>query len=122
RIDGSLTDEDWSRASPVTTFQQFDPEEGAQPTESTAVRILYDDNALYVGILCFDSNPAEIVRQLTRRDRTVQADRVSVVIDSYHDHSTAFLFSGSASGVQSDGILSQDGRLYDTQWDAVWVF
>ncbi len=122
RIDGDLRDDAWASAPASVEFLQYDPEEGAQPTESTSVRVLYDDNALYVGMKCYDREPQKIVQQLTRRDRSVQADRVSVIIDSYHDHSTAFLFSGSASGIQSDGILSQDGRLYDTQWDAVWEF
>jgi hypothetical protein len=121
-IDGRLTEKEWNTASEVSDFQQFDPEEGAEPTERTSVKILYDDNALYVGVMCYDSDPSGIVEQLTRRDRTVQADRISVIIDSYHDHSTAFLFSGSVSGVQSDGLLSQDGIVYDIQWDAVWDF
>jgi len=122
RIDGKLTDEVWNKAIPVSGFTQFDPDEGALPTEQTSVRVLYDDNALYIGVMCYDSDAPDIVEQLTRRDRTVQADRISVMIDSYRDNSTAFLFSGSASGVQSDGVLSQDGRVYDVQWDAVWDF
>ena len=122
RIDGVLTDQEWQWAIPVSGFQQFDPEEGAAPTEQTSVMVVYDDNALYFGVICYDSEPDAIVRQLTRRDRTVQADRFSVIIDSYHDHASAFLFGGSAAGVQSDGVLSQDGRVYDVQWDAVWDF
>lgn len=121
-IDGILSEDDWKAASPATHFLQFDPEEGATATESTVVRVLYDDNALYVGVLCLDSDPNGIAQQLTRRDRRPQADRFQVMIDSYHDHSTAFLFGGTVSGVQADGILSQDGRVYDDQWDAVWDF
>jgi hypothetical protein len=122
RIDGLLDDEQWRAIPPDTTFRQFDPEEGAAPTERTSVRLVYDDHALYAGIICYDSSPDGIVEQLTRRDRTGQADRFSVIIDSYHDHTTAFLFSGTISGVQTDGILSEDGRVYDTDWDAVWEF
>ncbi len=121
-IDGILNEDEWKLAVPVSGFQQFDPEEGAAPSEQTSVMVMYSDDALYVGVMCYDSEPEKIVEQLTRRDRTVQADRFSVIIDSYHDHSTAFLFSGTASGIQSDGVLSQDGRLYDVQWDAVWEF
>jgi hypothetical protein len=122
RVDGILDDEQWRGVSPDTSFEQFDPEEGAAPTERTSVRLVYDDHALYAGIVCYDSSPDGIVEQLTRRDRTGQADRFSVIIDSYHDHTTAFLFSGTISGVQTDGILSEDGRVYDTEWDAVWEF
>jgi uncharacterized protein DUF5916 len=122
RIDGLLDDEQWRGVPPDTTFTQFDPDEGAAPTERTSVRLVYDDHALYAGIVCYDSAPDAIVEQLTRRDRTGQADRFSMIIDSYHDHTTAFLFSGTVSGVQTDGILSEDGRVYDTEWDAVWEF
>ncbi|MBI1805009.1 MAG: carbohydrate binding family 9 domain-containing protein [Ignavibacteriae bacterium] len=122
RIDGNLGEREWQLTVPVTGFQQFDPEEGSPSTERTVVHVLYDDNALYVGVLCYDSEPGNIVQQLTRRDRTGQSDRFSVIIDSYHDHSTAFLFSGTVSGIQADGILSEDGRVYDVQWDAVWDF
>jgi hypothetical protein len=122
RIDGSLSDDVWRSAVPVTGFQQFDPNEGEPATEQTTVRILYDDNALYVGVMCYDSDPSGIVKQLTRRDRSGQSDRFTMTIDSYHDHNTAFLFSGTASGIQIDGTLAQDGRAYDVQWDAVWEF
>jgi hypothetical protein len=122
RIDGVLSDEKWNAAIPTAGFLQYDPDEGALPTEQTTVKVLYDDDALYVGIMCYDSIPSGIEQQLSRRDRTVQADRVSITIDSYHDHTTAYVFSGTVSGVQSDGVLSNDGRVYDIQWDAVWSF
>ena len=122
RIDGILNEKEWDLAVPSSGFQQFDPDEGASPTEETSVRVLYDDDALYVGVMCHDSDPSGIEKQLSRRDRTVQADRFSVMIDSYHDLSTAYLFGGTVSGVQSDGVLSHDGTVYDVQWDAVWEF
>ncbi len=121
-IDGTPNESAWDLAPSVSDFTQFDPDEGSQPTERTVIKILYDDNALYVGIMCYDSTPSAIQQQLTRRDRTSQSDRLSVIIDSYHDRKTAFLFSGSVSGVVSDGVLSQDGLVYDVQWDAVWEF
>lgn len=119
-IDGRLDDQVWRTASPASDFRQFDPEEGAAPTESTAVYILYDNDALYVGVMCFDSNPQGIVGQLTRRDRGTEADRFSIQIDSYHDHQTAFVFQANVTGVQGDGVLSRDGLAYDNTRDAVW--
>jgi hypothetical protein len=121
-IDGLLKEDAWRTAVPVSGFLQYDPDEGAPATEVSVVRVLYDDNAVYVGVMCYDSQATDIQAQLTRRDRIAQADRFTVVLDTYHDHSTGFLFSGAVSGVQSDGILSQDGTVYDVQWDAVWDF
>jgi len=120
-IDGLVNDPQWQKAPPVLDFTQYDPDEGGMPTELTSVRLLYDDRALYVGVICYDSHPQDIVRQLTRRDRSSEADRFSVMIDSYFDHQTAFVFVTNVSGVQSDGVLSQDGAVYDITWDAVWA-
>ena len=119
-IDGLVKDPQWQNAPPVLDFTQYDPQEGGLPTELTSVRVLYDDDALYVGVICYDSKPSEIVQQLTRRDRTTESDRFTVQIDSYNDNQTAFVFSTNVSGVQSDGVLSQDGTVYDITWDAVW--
>ncbi len=119
-LDGLLHDWRWQAATPVEDFTQFYPNEGDAPTERTSVRILYDDRALYVGVICYDSDPYGIVSQLTRRDRTSEADRFTIQIDSYHDHQTAFVFSVNIAGVQSDGFLSQDGNVYDLNYDAVW--
>ena len=119
-LDGFLNDACWAQAAAVTDFIQFDPVEGNPPTEQTAVQLLYDDHALYVAVFCADSEPEGIVRQLSRRDRSTEADRFTVMIDSYMDHQTAFVFSTNVSGVQSDGVLSQGGSVYDNTWDAVW--
>ena len=120
-IDGRVTDPQWQKAPPILDFTQFDPVEGGHPTEITSVRLLYDDRALYVGVICYDAHPEQVVHQLTRRDRTSEADRFSVMIDSYYDRQTAFVFATNSSGVQSDGVLSQDGLVYDVTWDAVWT-
>ena len=119
-LDGWVTDPQWQKAPPILDFKQFDPDEGALPTELTSVRLMYDDRALYVGVICYDAYPQKIVRQLTRRDRSSEADRFTVMIDSYYDKQTAFVFQANVSGVQTDGVLSQDGNVYDITWDAVW--
>ena len=119
-LDGAVTDTQWQSASPILDFTQAEPVEGGRPTEQTSVRLLYDDHALYVGVICYDRDPSGIVPKLSRRDRTTEADRFSILIDSYFDRKSAFVFSANVSGVQSDGILSQGGSVYDLTWDAVW--
>lgn len=121
-IDGILNEQVWQFAVPVSNFIQYDPVEGDEPTEKTSVRVLYDDEGLYFGVICYDSNPKGIRKQLTRRDRSSEADRFSITIDSYNDGQTGFVFAGTVSGVQSDGVLYYDGVFYDIQWDAVWNY
>ena len=48
--------------------------------------------------MCYDRDPREIVPRLSRRDRTTEADRFTVMIDSYMDHQTGFVFSTNVVG------------------------
>jgi len=119
KLDGLLEEKFWQEAPAANGFKQTWPKEGQQASESTVVRIAYDDEALYVGITCYDSKPDEIRRRLTRRDRSTEADFVQIAIDSYHDKQTAYAFNVNASGVQRDVYIYNNNWSDDT-WDAVW--
>ncbi len=116
-IDGRLDEADWAQAPSATGFRQIEPDEGAPATQRTDVRVLYGNDAIYIGAHLFDAAPGEILRTLGRRDEFNQADWFLVSIDSYFDRKTAYTFGLNAAGVQLDGITT--GRL-DRSWDAVW--
>ena len=97
RIDGRLDEDSWNLAAAATDFVQIRPDEGDPATEQTEVRAVYDDDALYVGVRAFDSDPDSIEGQLTRRDEESFSDWVHVAIDSYNDQRTAFQFGASLS-------------------------
>jgi hypothetical protein len=118
-VDGRLDDVAWTEATPAGGFRQRDPKEGEPATERTEVRVAYDDDALYVGLRLFDTEPHRIVRRLSRRDESADADRVTVLLDPHHDHLTGVQFQVSAAGVQSDAVLFNDSW-DDSSWDAVW--
>ena len=119
-IDGKLDEAAWSAAQPTSSFTQSYPTPGAAPVDPTEVRVLYDDQALYVGIRMHDSHPDSIAAQLARRDASgIYSDWVHVIIDSYHDRRTAFRFAVNPKGVKKDVYTSDDGA-EDTNWDAVW--
>jgi hypothetical protein len=118
-IDGRLTEESWDRAEPASEFTQRDPDEGQPATERTELRILYDDDALYVGLRLFDREPGLIARRFSTRDSGADADSVQVSVDPLHDHLTGALFTVTAAGVQRDMTISND-TFTDSTWDAVW--
>ena len=118
-IDGLLSEEAWTHAPAATTFTQRDPDEGEPATERTALRVLYDDTALYIGLRLFDGDPGRIGRRLSSRDASADADAVQISLDPLHDHLTGVQFSVSAAGVQRDATISND-TFTDATWDAVW--
>jgi hypothetical protein len=119
-LDGRLDDSVWTLAAPITDLRQSDPEEGHLVSESTAVRLLYDDEALYIGVRLFDREPGKIARHLGRRDSFTQSDDFRVLIDSYHDHRTAYRFDVNPLGVKHDLQFGDDGNFADDSWDPVW--
>lgn len=118
-LDGKLDDAVWATTAADDRFTQLFPEERAPPSERTAVRVLYDDRAVYIGLRMDDSDAQRIVSQLTVRDRAVESDWVSVEIDSRRDRATALTFRVNAAGVKLDGMVYNDTELTD-EWDGVW--
>jgi len=119
RIDGVIDEAVWADAAVATDFVQFQPDEGAPPSERSEVRVLYGIDALFVAFRAYDSEPDEIAAQLARRDDFGYSDRVHVVIDSYFDRRTAFQFAVNPLGVKSD-LYRFDDTNEDDSWDAVW--
>src|SRR5690348_15283871 len=68
QLDGKLDEADWKAAPAFSDFVDAYPTPGAKPSQRTEVRVLYDDTNLYVGVICFDTQPERIQRQLGRRD------------------------------------------------------
>ncbi len=118
-IDGRLDDRVWTEAQPASGFLQRDPSEGQAAIDDTEVRVAYDDAAVYVAARLFDRQPGAIVRQLSRRDASVDADAFVLYLDPHHDLLTGAQFAVSAAGVQRDALIYNDNFL-DSTWDAVW--
>ncbi len=118
-IDGIMDEADWAAAMVARDFVVFEPDEGARPSQRTEARVLYGDDALYVGFRAFDSAPDSIETRLARRDERPHSDWVDVVVDSYLDRRTAFWFGVNPSGVKYDAYLFDDTN-EDDSWDAVW--
>lgn len=119
-VDGRLDEVSWAAAPRQTGFVQRFPKDGGKPQHETAFAVLYDDDAIYVGVWADDAEPQRIRDLLTRRDIDAPADSVSIAIDSYHDRRTAYMFQLNAAGVQRDVLLFDDQGSDDT-WDAVWT-
>ncbi|MEP7380771.1 MAG: DUF5916 domain-containing protein [Gemmatimonadota bacterium] len=121
RIDGRLDEDDWQRAEPATDFIQSRPNPGARASQPTEARVVYDREALYIGVRLNDAHPDSIARQMARRDATdIYSDWIRIGIDSYLDRRTAFIFAVSPRGVQRDEFRYNDSQ-NDELWDAVWA-
>jgi hypothetical protein len=118
-INGVLDDEAWQSGTWAGDFTQNQPFSGRPETQRTEFKILFDDNNLYVAIKAYDTSPDSIVNRLTRRDEA-DGDLVGIIIDSFHDLRTGFLFGVSSAGVKYDQMFTNDGQNQDASWDPNW--
>ncbi|MDR1840307.1 MAG: carbohydrate binding family 9 domain-containing protein [Holophagales bacterium] len=119
-IDGRLGEADWQSLPAATDFSQDWPDLGRPATFRTEVKVLYDNNHLYVGArMHHPKGKATVVRRVHRRDQESASDWFGVYIDSLHDRSTAFAFFVNAGGVQRDMMYYNDTSS-DPSWDGVW--
>ena len=118
-INGILDEETWQTGLWLDDFTQNQPYSGRPSSQRTEFKILFDEDNLYVAIKAFDTSPDSIVNRLTRRDE-VDGDLVGIILDSFHDLRTGFLFGVSSSGVKYDQMFSNDGENEDSSWDPNW--
>jgi len=121
RIDGLLNEKVWEKAPEVGDFIQFEPQRGQPATVKTTVKILYDENFIYFGFLCYDPQPEKIAARMTKRDADLKSDdSVYVLIDTFHDRRSCYYFMTNLLGTQSDGRITENGRIKDSTWDGIW--
>jgi hypothetical protein len=121
RLDGRLDEPFWSNATPVDDFTQVDPVEGGAPSERTEIRVVYDQDALYIGAKLYD-DPAGILAYQRRRDAGLGTDdRFMWILDTFRDGRTGYFFEINAAGLMGDGLMGSGGFFgVNKSWDGIW--
>ena len=131
-IDGYLEPAIWQTAPVATNFIQKQPDEGRPATEETEVRILYDNENLYIGVMCFDSNPEKIIANEKKRDSQSinDNDHIQIMLDTFHDRRNGYVFTINPLGAKLDQQIRKEGKAeggrrignpnVNTSWDGVW--
>lgn len=123
-LDGELNEACWARAAAITKFRQVEPREGAEPSERTEVRFVYDRRALYVGIRCFDREPHKIIARELQRDSISDAtmpgeDSIGIVFDPFGRERDGYVFTVNPLGAMADGRIENTSTTL-VEWDGVW--
>ena len=134
-IDGHLDEEVWEAAVPLSGFTQNDPMEGEPASEATEVRVLHDSEALYVGAWLWDREADAIVAGERRRDADLEeGDAFLILLDTFRDGESAYVFGTNPLGIEFDGQVAQDGLArggspggpdgsggaFNLEWDGDW--
>src|SRR5436190_3872097 len=120
-VDGVLDEPDWEAVAPIGEMLQREPRQGEKASEPTEVRLLYDSQNLYIGVMCYDSAPDEIIgTQMSRDADLTDDDRIEILVDTFHDRHNAYYFSTNPLGAFVDALIIENGEI-NKDWDAIWL-
>ena len=121
-IDAVLDEPVYRQAQPAKDFVQLQPYNGKPSVQPTEAFFFYDQKAVYVGAMLYDSSPDSIFNIFTERDQFGMFDYFGVYLDPYNEGQLAFGFFISPAGVQFDlkATKISDGDNEDEKWNAVW--
>jgi len=119
-MDGRLDEGVWERAIPITDFTTQEPVEGGVPSERTEIRVVYDEDAIYIGAMLYD-DPERVLAFQKRRDGFLSADdRFMWILDTFQDGRTGYFFETNALGVMGDALIAGGGGGGGRAWDGIW--
>ncbi len=119
-VDGILDEANWQLADSTTGFTLNLPRVGYPASEKTVVRVLYDDERLYIGATMYDSEPDRLtISGLDQDFETHNSDLFGVSIDTYWDKQNAFLFAVNPAGALFDAQVFNDSRYTNRAWEGV---
>src|SRR5881409_2064176 len=104
-LDGRLDEPFWATADSIDDFRQREPVAGAPATERTVVKVGHDAAALYILVHCFDTGAVR-ASQLRRDADLSSDDNVRLLIDSFDDRRSAFVFGTNPNGAMWDAQFS----------------
>ncbi|MDD4109148.1 MAG: DUF5916 domain-containing protein [Prolixibacteraceae bacterium] len=121
KIDGVMNEAEWDLAKKSARFTQVTPVQGVPPNFDTFFKVLYDENYLYIGVICLDSMGKKAIRATDfKRDFDhMQHDLINLGFDCFNDERNAMTFVVNPYGVQRD-YLAFDALYFDIDWDGLW--
>jgi hypothetical protein len=116
-----LSEPFWADAESITNLIMIEPLEGAIPEGKTEVKVLASANELIIGVVCQDPDPSGITSFSKARDAELDdEDHIAIVLDTFQDGRSGYVFAVNPSGTRFDGIVIDQGTDVNSNWDAVW--
>ncbi|MFY0684923.1 MAG: carbohydrate binding family 9 domain-containing protein [Balneola sp.] len=126
-VDGFIDEPAWESVEPFPMVQ-YEPVFKGELSERTEVRVLYDDEFLYVSAKMFTEDPSTIAANSLYRDKYSGDDVFAIVLDPFNDDQNGLRFFTTPAGVRFDQSISNDANniggnnpvngSWNTFWDA----
>ena len=121
--DGILDETYWETADSANEFWEYFPLDSIQARKQTEIKMLYDDDNLYIGITVYTAGKDYAIQSLKRDFRAGNSDNITLLFDTFNDGNNAFLFGINPYGVRREGLVSGGGlnlNGFTISWDVKW--
>ncbi|OGT78064.1 MAG: hypothetical protein A3I78_00805 [Gammaproteobacteria bacterium RIFCSPLOWO2_02_FULL_56_15] len=119
-IDGRLDEDLWRQAAVIEDAHQVQPHEYGPPEQKTVFLLMYDEDAFYVGVRAFDTEPERMTARVLRQgSKLIFEDRVGLLLDPFNDKRSGYMFELNPNGVRLDGIYNSPTE-FAPNWDGIW--
>jgi len=121
KLDGRLDESEWRSVDSIASLTQVAPVEGGATDSRTVVRVLANDQEIVFGIVAYGAPGIPITSFTKARDTDpTNEDYLELVLDTFHDGRSGYVFSVNPTGARRDGLVTGQGEGTDPSWDTIW--
>ncbi len=122
RLDGLFDEAAWTGVESISAFTMIEPSEGDMPTAATTVRLLVRPTEIFIGVVCDDPEPGDIVTFTKQRDGSLRnEDNIKIVLDTFLDGRSGYVFQVNPGGARYDALINPGGDSENSNWDGIWM-
>jgi hypothetical protein len=118
KVDGNLDDLSWRDAGKTSDFTEHSPGVEIKPPVRTEAFITYDNENLYVAVICYD-DPKKVRATYCNRDEIYNDDNIGIFLDTYGDAAWAYTLNVNPYGLQADALWGAN-QGEDSGYDLIW--
>lgn len=120
KIDGILDDEIWKTATVIDDLHQISPGDGDPPTQRTVFKLAYDEDALYISVYAYETDPSLIVAKEFIQGRSLRNDDgIQIILDPYLNFRSGYSFFLNPNGIRGEGLF-EGARNINADWEGIW--
>jgi uncharacterized protein DUF5916 len=121
KLDGRLEEPGWLSADSISSLTQVTPVEGGPAASRTVIKVLASDREIVFGIVAHGAPGVPITSFTKARDTDPgNEDYLRLVLDTFRDGRSGYVFSINPTGARLDGLVVRQGEGTDASWDAIW--
>jgi hypothetical protein len=122
RLDGLFDEAAWNGVESISAITMIEPSEGGVPAAATTVRLLARPTEIFIGVVCDDPEPGDIVSFTKQRDGSLRnEDNIKIVLDTFLDGRSGYVFQVNPGGARYDALINPGGDSENSNWDGIWM-